>query len=158
MRREPRHKRGILTAIILTIAIVFQQPVYVTAEEAPLRLYAKAAVLMDADSGRVLYERCGDEQLAMASTTKIMTLIVTLENAKLEDTVTVTSYAASMPPVHLGIRNGEQYQLRDLTLSLMLESHNDSAVAIAEHVGGSVEQFAALMNQKAREIGCKNTY
>lgn len=87
-----------------------------------------------------------------------MTLIVTLENAKLEDTVTVTSYAASMPPVHLGIRNGEQYRLRDLTLSLMLESHNDSAVAIAEHVGGSVEQFAALMNQKAREIGCKNTY
>ena len=158
MRREPRHKRGILTAILLTIAIVFQQPVYVTAEEAPLRLYAKAAVLMDADSGRVLYERCGDEQLAMASTTKIMTLIVTLENAKLEDTVTVTSYAASMPPVHLGIRNGEQYRLRDLTLSLMLESHNDSAVAIAEHVGGSVEQFAALMNQKAREIGCKNTY
>lgn len=142
----------------MTIAIVFQQPVYVTAEEAPLRLYAKAAVLMDADSGRVLYERCGDEQLAMASTTKIMTLIVTLENAKLEDTVTVTSYAASMPPVHLGIRNGEQYRLRDLTLSLMLESHNDSAVAIAEHVGGSVEQFAALMNQKAREIGCKNTY
>ncbi len=158
MRREPRHKRGILTAIILIIAIVFQQPVYVTAEEAPLRLYAKAAVLMDADSGRVLYERCGDEQLAMASTTKIMTLIVTLENAKLEDTVTVTSYAASMPPVHLGIRNGEQYRLRDLTLSLMLESHNDSAVAIAEHVGGSVEQFAALMNQKAQEIGCKNTY
>ena len=142
MRREPRHKRVILTAILLTIAIVFQQPVYVTAEEAPLRLYAKAAVLMDADSGRVLYERCGDEQLAMASTTKIMTLIVTLENAKLEDTVTVTSYAASMPPVHLGIRNGEQYRLRDLTLSLMLESHNDSA----------------LMNQKAREIGCKNTY
>ncbi len=149
---------NILTAFILTIAIVFQQPVYVTAEEANLRLYAKAAVLMDADSGRVLYDRCGDEQLAMASTTKIMTLIVTLENANLEDTVDVTAYAASMPPVHLGIRNGEQYRLKDLTLSLMLESHNDSAVAIAEHVGGSVEQFAALMNQKAQEIGCKNTY
>lgn len=158
MNTEVKHKRVILTALILTIAIVFQQPVYVTAEEANLRLYAKAAVLMDADSGRVLYDRCGDEQLAMASTTKIMTLIVTLENANLEDTVDVTAYAASMPPVHLGIRNGEQYRLKDLTLSLMLESHNDSAVAIAEHVGGSVEQFAALMNQKAQEIGCKNTY
>jgi len=113
---------------------------------------------MDADSGRVLYERCGDEQMAMASTTKIMTLIVTLENASLDDTVEVSSYAASMPQVRLGMRSGERYRLRDLTLSLMLESHNDSAVAIAEHVGGSVEQFAALMNQKAAEIGCEDTY
>ncbi|MDE6619082.1 MAG: D-alanyl-D-alanine carboxypeptidase [Lachnospiraceae bacterium] len=131
---------------------------FVQADEADIRLYAKAAVLMDADSGRVLYDHCGDEQLAMASTTKIMTLIVTLENASLDDTVEVSAYAASMPPVHLGMRSGEQYRLRDLTLSLMLESHNDSAVAIAEHVGGSVEQFAALMNQKAADIGCENTY
>ena len=142
MKRELKHKRVILTSIILIIAILAQQPICVTADEVNLRLYAKAAVLMDADSGRVLYERCGDEQLAMASTTKIMTLIVTLENADLEDTVDVTSYAASMPPVHLGMRSGEQYRLRDLVLSLMLESHNDSAAAIAEHVGGSVEQFA----------------
>ncbi|MDE5825910.1 MAG: serine hydrolase, partial [Lachnospiraceae bacterium] len=90
--------------------------------------------------------------------TKIMTLIVTLENASLDDTVEVSAYAASMPQVHLGMRSGEQYRLRDLVLSLMLESHNDSAVAIAEHVGGSVEQFAALMNRKAAEIGCENTY
>lgn len=158
MKRELKHKRVILTSIILIIAILAQQPICVTADEVNLRLYAKAAVLMDADSGRVLYERCGDEQLAMASTTKIMTLIVTLENADLEDTVDVTSYAASMPPVHLGMRSGEQYRLRDLVLSLMLESHNDSAAAIAEHVGGSVEQFATLMNQKAQDIGCTNTY
>lgn len=158
MKRELKHKKRILLSLILMVVMFLQPSIYVKADEAVLKLYAKAAVLMDADSGRVLYERCGDEQLAMASTTKIMTLIVTLENANLEDTVTVSSYAASMPPVHLGIRNGEQYRLKDLTLSLMLESHNDSAVAIAEHVGGSVEQFAALMNQKAQEIGCKNTY
>lgn len=149
----------VVTAVIVTIAVIFaQQPLIVRADEPNLRLYAKAAVLMDADSGRVLYDRCGDEQLAMASTTKIMTLIVTLENASLEDTVTVSSYASSMPPVHLGMRSGEQYRLKDLLLSLMLESHNDSAVAIAEHVGGDVEQFAALMNRKAAEIGCENTY
>jgi len=123
-----------------------------------MMLYAKSAVLMDADSGRVLYERNGYEQMAMASTTKIMTLIVTLENANLDDTVAVSAYAASMPDVQLNIREGENYRLGDLVYSLMLESHNDSAVAIAEHVGGSVEGFAALMNQKAEEIGCENTY
>lgn len=149
-----------LTVVILSVILFLAMiPVQnVQAEEPNLRLYAKAAVLMDADSGRVLYERCGDEQLAMASTTKIMTLIVTLENADLEDTVTVSSYAASMPEVKLHIRDGEQYRLKDLVLSLMLESHNDSAVAIAEHVGGSVEQFADKMNQKAVEIGCNHTY
>ena len=121
----------VVTAVIVAIAVILaQQPLNVRADEPNLRLYAKAAVLMDADSGRVLYDRCGDEQLAMASTTKIMTLIVTLENASLEDTVTVSSYASSMPPVHLGMRSGEQYRLKDLLLSLMLESHNDSAVAI----------------------------
>lgn len=148
----------VVSVFIAAAVCLVQQPVQALADEADLRLYAKAAVLMDADSGRVLFERCGDEQLPMASTTKIMTLIVTLENADLEDTVTVSSYAASMPQVHLGMRTGEEYRLKDLVYSLMLESHNDSAVAIAEHVGGSVEQFAALMNNKAAEIGCENTY
>lgn len=124
----------------------------------PLQLYAQGAVLMDAKSGRVLYSKNGKEQLPMASTTKIMTLIVTLERANLEDIVKVSSYAASMPNVQLHIREGEQYRLRDLLYSLMLESHNDSAVAIAEHVAGSVEEFSVLMNQKAKEIGCENTW
>lgn len=123
-----------------------------------LRLYAQAAVLMDADSGRVLYQKNAQEELAMASTTKIMTLIVTLENADLNDIVNVSSYAASMPDVQLNIRTGEKYRLGDLVYSLMLESHNDTAVAIAEHVGGSVEQFAEMMNKKAEEIGCENTW
>ena len=83
------------------------------------KLYARSAVLMDADSGRILYEKDGHKKMPMASTTKIMTCILT---------------------------------------SLMLESHNDSAVAIAEHVGGSVEGFAEMMNQKAAELGCKDTF
>ena len=122
------------------------------------QLYAQSAVLMDADSGRVLFEKNGYEQKPMASTTKIMTLIVTLENANLDEIVTVSQYAAGMPDVQLGIRKDEQYRLGDLLYSLMLESHNDSAVAIAEHVGGSVEGFAEMMNAKARDIGCFNTY
>ena len=128
-----------------------------TLEQPVLRLYSKSAVLMDASSGRVLYEKNGEEQLPMASTTKIMTLILTLERADLEDIVEVSAYAASMPEVKLHIRQGEQYRLKDLLYSLMLESHNDSAVAIAEYVGGSVGEFAAMMNHKAEEIGCNNT-
>lgn len=124
----------------------------------PGQLYALSAVLMDGDSGRVLFEKNGYEKRPMASTTKIMTLIVTLENANLDEIVTVSDYAASMPDVQLGIRAGEQYRLEDLLYSLMLESHNDSAAAIAEHVGGSVEGFAAMMNAKARDIGCYDTY
>ena len=124
----------------------------------PENLYALSACLMDADSGRVLFEKEGEVHRANASTTKIMTLILTLERADLDETVTVSGRAARQPDVQLNINTGEEYRLGDLCYSLMLESHNDSAVAIAEHVGGSVEQFAALMNQKAREIGCKNTY
>ncbi|MBP3543856.1 MAG: D-alanyl-D-alanine carboxypeptidase [Lachnospiraceae bacterium] len=121
-------------------------------------LYARSAVLMDADSGRVLYEKNGYEQMPMASTTKIMTCIVALEQGNVGDIVTASSYAAGQPAVHLGMRSGQQYKLEDLLYSLMLESHNDSAVAIAEHIGGSVEGFAELMNQKARDIGCTDTY
>ncbi len=121
-------------------------------------LYALSAVLIDGDSGRILYEKDGFTARPMASTTKIMTLIVALEQADPEELVTVSSYAAQMPDVQLGMKEGEQYRLGDLYYSLMLESHNDTAVAIAETVGGSVEGFADLMNQKAEELGLKSTY
>lgn len=120
-------------------------------------LNAKYALLMDASNGRVLFEKDGFQKVPMASTTKIMTLLVTLENANLQDVVTVSEYAASMPDVQLNIKAGEQYILSDLLYSLMLESHNDTAVAIAEHVGGSVEGFANLMNEKAKELGAYDT-
>lgn len=129
-----------------------------TAQQEELRLYAKAALLLDATNNRVLYEKNGYEVLPMASTTKIMTAILALEYGNLEDEVTISKKAASMPKVHLGMREGEVYKLKDLLFSLMLESHNDSAVAIAEHIGGSTEGFAELMNQKARDLGCENTW
>lgn len=94
----------------------------------------------------------------MASTTKIMTCILALENAGPDTEVLISDRAASMPEVKLHVRKGERYRLRDLLYSMMLESHNDSAAAIAEAVGGSVEDFADMMNRKAAELGCEDTY
>lgn len=140
----------------MTVLHTLMYPIPAKAEE-ELSLYATAAVLMDADTGRVLYEKNGEEFLSNASTTKIMTCIIALENADLDEVVEASAYAASMPKVKLFMNAGEHFLLRDLLYSLMLESHNDSAVAIAEHVGGSMEGFADMMNAKAAEIGCENT-
>lgn len=123
-----------------------------------LKLYAQSAVLMDADSGRILYEKDGQKILPMASTTKIMTCILALEYGNPDDYAFASSYAASMPKVKLNVNPGEYYKLEDLLYSLMLESHNDAAVVIAEHIGGSTEAFADMMNQKARDIGCFDTF
>ena len=122
-----------------------------------VKLNAQAALLLDAENNRVLYEVNGYKELPMASTTKIMTCIIALEHGKLDDVVSVSSYAAGMPDVQLNIREGEQYYLKDLLYAMMLESHNDVAVAVAEHIGGSVEGFATMMNDKARALNCNNT-
>lgn len=94
----------------------------------------------------------------MASTTKIMTCILALENQEEGQVVTASAYAAGRPKVKLGVKEQEQFYLRDLLYSLMLESHNDSAVVIAEGISGTVEEFAKLMNQKAGELGCQDTH
>lgn len=161
MRRKRYVCFRLLLAVVLAFSCIWKVPVMsVQASEAPkeTELFAKGAVLMDADSGRVLYGKNESVPMPMASTTKIMTLIVVLENANLEDVVTVSANAAKQPKVHLGMRTEQQFKLLDLCYSLMLESHNDSAVALAEHVGGSVEEFAKMMNDKARDLGCINTY
>lgn len=137
------------------------QPVFllpVQAAEEPKQLYARAAVLMDADSGRVLYSKDGETTYPMASTTKIMTCILALELESMEKVVTFSDYAASMPDVQMNAKTGEQYYLEDLLYSIMLESHNDSAAAVAETVGGSAEGFVRMMNQKAEAIGCTGTH
>lgn len=124
---------------------------------AELKLNAQSAALMDAGTGRILYGKEEDEKKPMASTTKIMTCILALEQGNPDDLVEVSSYAASMPDVQLNMKAGERYRLGDLLYSLMLESHNDSAAAVAEHIGGTVDGFADMMNQKARDIGCTDT-
>lgn len=158
-RDKIRRKTAFL--VILSVSAGFLIPhktVLAEDEKEDLKLYAEAAVLLDADSGRVLYGKNEKEILPMASTTKIMTCILALEYGNPDEMVEVSSYAASMPKVKLYVKQGEKYRLGDLLYSLMLESHNDSAVVIAEAVGGSVEEFAAMMNQKARDIGCFDSY
>ena len=172
----------------LYFALIVNETIYAKSGDAflPLKsneLYALSACLMDADSGRVLYDKNADEVRAMASTTKIMTLIVALEYANENDIITVSPYAASMPDVQLNIRAGEQYRLGDLYYAMMLESFNDVAVTIAEYIGECytlnqddrtantdikarsyddskkyVHTFAKLMNEKAKELGCEKTY
>lgn len=149
-----------ITGIIVCLEI-FWSPVQIRAEEEirePDSLYALSAVLMDGDSGRVLFEKNGEEQRPMASTTKIMTCILVLESGRQEETARTSSYAASMPEVRMGAGEGESYKVRDLLYGLMLESYNDAAVILAEYVGGSTQAFAEMMNEKAVEIGCKNTW
>lgn len=133
-------------------------PAYAGGAEEPEGIYAMSACLLDGDSGRILWGRQEEEELPMASTTKIMTCILALENGNTDDIVTASENAAGQPKVHLGVRKGQQFTLEDLLFALMLESYNDAAVMIAEHIGGSVEGFADLMNAKAREIGCTNTH
>lgn len=182
MRKESRTERNLrrCLCVLCCLAVMLQQRTVYAQEPQAETIYAQAAVLMDADSGRILYDKNGAQVLAMASTTKIMTCILTLELADLEETVEISSYAASMPKVKLYVQTGEHYRLGDLLYSLMLESHNDAAVAIAEHVGRkylsqelqdkspaeytaeeskqAVAAFAALMNRKARELGCEDTW
>lgn len=124
----------------------------------PLILHASYACLMDAGSHRILYSKNTDKKVPMASTTKIMTALLALESNKLDDVVIASQKAAGMPKVHLGMQPGRQYYMKDLLYSLMLESHNDTAVAIAEHLGGSVSGFAAKMNQKAKLLGMSSTH
>ena len=122
------------------------------------QLYALSAVLMDADSGRILYGKDEHQVRPMASTTKIMTCLLAIESGKTGDSVTFSEYACSMPKVRLGCSVGTQFLLEDLLYSLMLESHNDTAVAIAEYVAGSVQHFAVQMNERAAELGCLDTH
>ena len=128
------------------------------AEEENLSLNARAAVLMDADSGRILYGKNETMVFPMASTTKIMTLIVALEHNEPDQIVTASVGASAMPEVRLGVHEGERYRMEDLYYAMMLESFNDAAMMIAEGTAGSVENFAELMNEKAASLGCTQTY
>lgn len=149
----------IIALIFLLLNGIWTVPVSAEEEvDEPQNLYARSAILMDADSGRILYGKDEQNVMPMASTTKIMTCIIALE--EMEDTQTgkASQNAALQPKVRMGVKEGEEYYLKDLLYAMMLESYNDSAVMIAEELCGSVEAFADRMNQKAKEIGCEHTH
>ena len=121
-------------------------------------LNSKAAIILDRETETVLYEKNAYSKRAMASTTKIMTAILTIESGKLNDIVEVSKKAASIGGSVLGLKTGDKISLNDLLYGLMLRSGNDAAVQIAEYLGGSVEGFADMMNQKAKELNLINTH
>lgn len=141
----------ILVILILSNTIIFAQDT----DEPTVN--AQAAILMDYETGRILWAKNIDEPLAMASTTKIMTAIFAIENANLDDIVTVSKNASVTPRVKMYLKENEEIKLEYLLYALMLQSSNDAAVAIAEHIGGSVENFCNLMTQRAKELGAKDT-
>lgn len=129
-----------------------------TAEDNKVKTHAKAAALIDVTSGRILYSAAGDEQMRVASLTKIMTAIVAIEHGKLSDKVTVSKKAFAKEGSSLFLKLGEEMSLENMLYGLMLRSGNDAATAIAEHVGGSEEGFVHLMNQKAELLGLNHTH
>ena len=123
---------------------------------------AKSAVLMEASSGAVLYEKNADEALPPASVTKIMTLLLVMEEIdsgrlSLSDTVTASAYATSMGGSQIYLKEGEQMSVEDMLKSVVIASANDAAVALAEHICGSEETFVRRMNERAKELGMNNT-
>jgi len=118
---------------------------------------ATSAILMDADSGRVLYEQNADKQMLIASTTKILTALVAIQEGTLTDIVTVSREAAYTEGSSMYLKAGEQLTLETLLYGLLLCSGNDAAVAVAQHVGGSTEAFVSMMNETARTLGMEHS-
>ncbi|WP_128894569.1 D-alanyl-D-alanine carboxypeptidase family protein [Longirhabdus pacifica] len=122
-----------------------------------IHIHAESAVLIDVTSGRVLYERNADKRMRIASLTKVMTAIVAIEHGDLSDKVTVSRNAEGVEGSSIYLQTGDEMSLEHLLYGLMLRSGNDAAVAIAEHVGGSLDGFVYLMNEKATELGMENS-
>ena len=144
-------KRRILSVLLL---FLFSAATVFAAEP---NVAAQGAALIDGKTGRLLWGRNAEEPMAMASTTKIMTAILVLENCGLEEVVTVSKNASHQPEVHMELQEGERWKAGDLLSAMMLRSYNDAAVALAEHVSGSVEAFCGEMTKKAKDIGAKDT-
>lgn len=145
------------TILLLMVSSILFCKIPSIAYAKDIKLDCIAGIVIDQESGRVLYDKNGDKVLAMASTTKIITAIVAIENCNLNDLVVVSKTAAAIGGSTVGLKPGEEITMEELLYGLMLRSGNDSAIAIAEHIGGSVEKFAKLMNDKAMELGAYNT-
>lgn len=122
------------------------------------KLNARIGLIFDRNSKTILYEKNGQKQVPMASTTKIMTAIIVLENADLKEVVTIDKKAAGTGGSRLGLKVNDKITVHDLLYGLMLKSGNDTAVALAVHVGGSVEGFSKMMNEKAQKMGWRNSH
>lgn len=148
--------------VIITF-LIFQILFTITslASSDELQIGSPSCILIESSTGKILYEKNANEQRYPASTTKIMTAILTVENCQLTDVATASHNAIySVPPTysHASIVEGEELTIEQLLNVLLIQSASDAANILAEHVGGSIENFAQMMNDKAKEIGCKNTH
>lgn len=150
------HKHLILILIIIFLFSTQLLSISATEVGEPT-ISARNAIIVDAETGMALYEKNSDDRVAMASTTKVMTIIIVLEQASLEDIVVVSRKAATITGSTMHLAEGEKISVQALLYGLMLNSGNDAAIALAEHVSGSVEEFCVLMNTKAFQIGARNT-
>lgn len=154
-------KKGLIFLILLTF--IFNAKVFVFAnQQNDLDILAKSAILIEATTGKVLYEKNPDERLSPASITKIMTLYLIYEaveqgKIKWQDMVTVSEYASSMGGSQIFLEPQEKQDVQTLTKSIAIASANDAAVAMAEHIAGTEQEFVKLMNEKAKELGMENT-
>ncbi|MGN1442759.1 MAG: D-alanyl-D-alanine carboxypeptidase family protein [Acutalibacteraceae bacterium] len=139
------------------VAVLALLPLFTLFSFAVPSVNAKSAVVMNAQTGEVVFEKNAHVRRSMASTTKIMTAVLALESGKMLETVTVTSEMTGADGTSIGLKVGYKVRLLDLLYGLMLESGNDAADAIAVYIGGSREKFAAMMNRKADEIGMTDT-
>lgn len=156
--------RLILKFVIIIITfLIFQMLFTITslASSSELQIGSPSCILIESSTGKILYEKNSNERRFPASTTKIMTAILTVENCNLTDVATASHNAVySVPPTysHASIVEGEELTIEQLLNVLLIQSASDAANTLAEHVGGSIENFAQMMNDKAKEIGCKNTH
>lgn len=145
--------------IFLMQFIIFISPSYADSDN--LKTYCPSCILIEANTGKILYEKNSNDVRFPASTTKIMTAILTVENCNLDDVATVSHNAVYSIPydyTHASLKEGEELTIEQLLYALMIPSANDAAIVLAEHISGSVEEFAKLMNKRAEELGCKNTH
>jgi len=150
--------RKILIIFIMAMILLFSSTSYAyTSPQEFLYLSAESAILIDAESGDVLYEKNPNKIMYPASTTKIMTAILTLENTRLSDKIIIDKDTPFTEGSRIYVIEGEEFTVEELLHALLVQSANDAAVAFAKHISGSVEEFALLMNKRAKELGAKNT-
>lgn len=155
-----KHGKTFLAIILIGVMIIASScPVFAKTSKMALSLSGKRAVIMDMDSGKVIYSKNAKTKCHNASTTKLMTAIVAVEkNNSLKKKIRISSNANSVTGVRLGMSTGDRYYLRDLLHAMLLPSANDCAIAVAEGTSGSVNKFMKQVNKKAKKIGCKNTH
>lgn len=153
-------KTLIIFVVSFLFSIVFVQRGFATSTFSDLKITSGSAVVIDAETGAVLYAHNKDKRIYPASTTKVLSSLVALEKGNNTKDITVSENALEGQKdrgTHIGLKSGEKLTLKDALYGMILESANDAAIAVAENIGGSVEEFSNLMNQKARELGMKNS-